>query len=101
MKELYGKTSKLHQLYFRDADILIQNPLSVEKMQSDMKLWIRLIETEHYFLLFTKEWQITIIANEFGKKDRFLNIGRKMPTKKVWKEIIQNICKMRKYRNRI
>ena len=41
------------------------------------------IETEHYFLLFTKEWQITIIAKDgmdSGEKDRFLKMmEEKMP----------------------
>ena len=42
-----------------------------------------LIETEHYFLHFTKEWQITIIEKDgmdSGEKDRFLKMMEgKMP----------------------
>ena len=77
LKELYGKTEVIAPIVFRDADILIQkNAVRYEVMDT-------LIETEHYFLLFTKEWQITIIAKDgmdSGEKDRFLKMmEEKMP----------------------
>lgn len=102
MKELYGKTEVIAPIVFRDADILIQNPLSGGKNAVRYEVMDTLIETEHYFLLFTKEWQITIIAKDgmdSGEKDRFLKMnGRKDAglKEKIWKEIIQNICKMEK-----
>ena len=56
LNELYGKTEVIAPIVFRDADILI---------------------------LFTKEWQITIIAKDgmdSGEKDRFLKMmEEKMP----------------------
>ena len=66
-----------------------------------------LIETEHYFLLFTKEWQITIIAKDgmdLGEKDRFLKMmEEKMPglKRKYGRNNPEDICKMEKYRSRI
>ena len=77
LKELYGKTEVIAPIVFRDADILIQNPLSGGKNAVRYEVMDTLIETEHYFLLFTKEWQITIIAKDgmdSGEKDRFLKM---------------------------
>ena len=83
LKELYGKTEVIAPIVFRDADILIQNPLSGGKNAVRYEVMDTLIETEHYFLLFTKEWQITIIAKDgmdSGEKDRFLKMmEEKMP----------------------
>ena len=83
LKELYGKTEVIATIVFRDADILIQYPLSGGKNAVRYEVMDTLIETEHYFLLFTKEWQITIIAKDgmdSGEKDRFLKMmEEKMP----------------------
>ena len=82
-EELYGKTEVIAPIVFRDADILIQNPLSGGKNAVRYEVMDTLIETEHYFLLFTKEWQITIIEKDgmdSGEKDRFLKMmEEKMP----------------------
>ena len=79
----YGETEVIASIVFRDADILIQNPLSGGKNAVRYEVMDTLIETEHYFLLFTKEWQITIIAKDgmdSGEKDRFLKMmEEKMP----------------------
>ena len=102
LDELYGKKEVIAAIVFRDADILIQNPLSGGKNAVRYEVMDTLSETEHYFLLFTKEWQITIIAKDgmdSGRKRQVLeNDGRKDAglKEKVWKEIIQNICKMEK-----
>ena len=83
LDELYGKKEVIAPIVFRDADILIQNPLSGGKNAVRYEVMDTLIETEHYFLLFTKEWQITIIAKDgmdSGEKDRFLKMmEEKMP----------------------
>ena len=83
LNELYGKTEVIAPIVFRDADILIQNPLSGGKNAVRYEVMDTLIETEHYFLLFTKEWQITIIAKDgmdSGEKDRLLKMmEEKMP----------------------
>ena len=83
LDELYGKKEVIAPIVFRDADILIQNPLSGGKNAVRYEVMDTLIETEHYFLLFTKEWQITIIAKDgmdSGEKDRFLKMMEgKMP----------------------
>ena len=83
LDELYRKTEVIAPIVFRDADILIQNPLSGGKNAVKYEVMDTLIETEHYFLLFTKEWQITIIAKDgmdSGEKDRFLKMTEeKMP----------------------
>lgn len=83
LDELYGKKEVIAPIVFRDADILIQNPLSGGKNAVRYEVMDTLIETEHYFLLFTKEWQITIIAKDgmdSGEKDRFLKMNEeKMP----------------------
>ena len=83
LDELYGKKEVIAPIVFRDADILIQNPLSGGKSAVKYEVMDTLIETEHYFLLFTKEWQITIIAKDgmdSGEKDRFLKMMEgKMP----------------------
>ena len=64
------KKEVIAPIVFRDADILVRirfpvgNAVRYEVMDT-------LIETEHYFLLFTK-WQITIIEkrwNDSGEKD--------------------------------
>ena len=41
-------------IVFRDADILIQNPLSGGKNAVRYEVMDTLIETEHYFLLFKR-----------------------------------------------
>ena len=83
LDELYGKTEVVAPILFRDKDILIQNPLSGEKNAVKYEVMDTLLETEHYFLLFTKEWQITIIAKDgmnTEEKDKFLKMaGQKMP----------------------
>ena len=83
LDELYGKKEVIAPIVFRDTDILIQNPLSGGKNAVRYEVMDTLIETEHYFLLFTKEWQITIIAKDgmdSGEKDRFLKMmEEKMP----------------------
>ena len=83
LDELYGKKEVIAPIVFRDADILIQNPLSRGKNAVRYEVMDTLIETEHYFLLFTKEWQITIIEKDgmdSGEKDRFLKMmEEKMP----------------------
>ena len=77
------KTEVIAPIVFRDADILIQNPLSGGKSAVKYEVMDTLIETEHYFLLFTKEWQITNYCerwNGFRRKDRFLKMmEEKMP----------------------
>ena len=72
-KQIKGFLKKLKELYGKTEVIA---PIRYEVMDT-------LIETEHYFLLFTKEWQITIIAKDgmdSGEKDRFLKMmEEKMP----------------------
>lgn len=83
LKELYNKTEVKSPVVFRDADILIQNPLSGGKTAVKYDVMDTLLETEHYFLLFTKDWQITILAKEemnADERDRFLKMAeQKMP----------------------
>ena len=62
---------------------MIQNPLSGGKAAVKYDVMDTLLETDHYFLLFTKEWQITIISKDemdSEKREKFLKMTeQKMP----------------------
>ena len=83
LKEVYDKTEVTAPVVFREADILIQNPLSGGKAAVKYDVMDTLLETDHYFLLFTKEWQITIISKDemdSEKREKFLKMTeQKMP----------------------
>ncbi len=83
LKEVYDKTEVTAPVVFREADILIQNPLSGGKIAVKYDVMDTLLETDHYFLLFTKEWQITIISKDemdSEKRKKFLKMTeQKMP----------------------
>ena len=61
----------------------MKKEIDMEHSITQVEVMDTLIETEHYFLLLTKEWQITIIAKDgmdSGEKDRFLKMmEEKMP----------------------
>lgn len=101
LDELYGKKEVIAPIVFRDADILIQNPLSGGKNAVRYEVMDTLIETALFPSLYKgvadhnhcERW------NGFRRKRQVLeNDGRKDAglKEKIWKEIIQNICKMEK-----
>ena len=96
LKELYGKTEVIAPIVFRDADILIQNPLSGGKNAVRYEVMDTLIPSLYKGVAdynYCERW------NGFRRKRQVLeNDGRKDAglKEKVWKEIIQNICKMEK-----
>lgn len=83
LKEDYNKDEVKSPVIFREEDILIENPFSGGKSAVKYEVMDTLLETEHYFLLFTKDWQITILDKEgmgTEEKEEFLKMaGQKMP----------------------
>ncbi len=90
MKELYGESEVEGYLEFEDDEIITTNKKTGGKLKIKYKILDRMIETENYISLLTKQWQLIIIdknkLNNEEKQECLDIIKEKSPDIKFIKE---------------
>lgn len=90
MKELYGESEIEGYLEFEDDEIITTNKKTGGKLKIKYKILDRMIETENYISLLTKQWQLIIIdknkLNNEEKQECLDIIKEKSPDIKFIKE---------------
>ena len=90
MKELYGESEVEGYLEFEDDEIITTNKKTGGKLKIKYKILDRMIETENYISLLTKQWQLIIIdknkLNNQEKQECLDIIKEKSPDIKFIKE---------------
>lgn len=95
LKELYGDTEAEGYLEFENDKIIMTNKKTGGKFEIKYKILDRMIETENFISLLTKQWQLIIID-----KNK-LNNEEKQECLDIIKENSPDIKYIKEYKNKI
>ena len=86
LRELYGEECAEGELTFQEGTLLVKNLQSDGQVQMECSSVDRVVESEHYYALFTREWQMLVVDKaQFtaqGEEEFLQELCRRLPSAK-------------------